>query len=463
MRKFFTTLVLLGVVSFLVYSTAGNRSGSRHEDQPADAIPAADGESRDGYSLILVTVDTLRADHLGCYGYSRDTSPAIDGLAERAILFENAVVSSPFTSPSHASMLTGLYPSGHGVLTNGYRFDDGNETLQEILRDNGYRTAAFVAARSVLGRRFGFDQGFELFSEGKESQRRAAVVNRELFAWLEGKIPKEKFFAWVHYYDAHCDYSAPKPFFDMFHPDYTGPIDPRGKCGKTHYNKMQLDEDDLSYIRALYDGEIRYVDSHVGALLTTLERLGLMQTTIVILTSDHGESLGDRGLIGHNLCLYDYEIRVPLIITHPRLDEVPLRIPQQVALVSLMPTVLEMLGIRHDAALDGRSFWPLVDGRERPEGFSYSQIAPELLVRRLSSIRGSDWKLILSPEGGQELYSLKNGEELAKLAEVPPQLMTRMKDALEQWIQSQEQRSRDKTQELSEEVREKLRALGYIN
>ena len=206
---------------------------------------------RGSYNLMLVTIDTLRADHLGAYGYSRNTSPVIDGLAEESVLFENAIVPVAFTGPSHASMLTGLYPSGHGVLTNGYGLAATNLTLAEALRDKGYQTAAFVAARAILGSGSGFDQGFEFFDEGRSRKRRADEVTRQAVRWLRERVDDGNFFLWVHYYDIHCDYYAPEPFFEMFDVGYTGAIDPKAKCGKPHYNKMELSEEDLTLHKSL--------------------------------------------------------------------------------------------------------------------------------------------------------------------------------------------------------------------
>jgi arylsulfatase A-like enzyme len=367
------------------------------------------------------------------------------------------------TGPSHASMLTGLYPSGHGVLSNGYSLLATNLTLAEALRGKGYQTAAFVAARAILGRRPGFDQGFEFFDEGRSRKRRAAEITSQAVGWLQERVDSGNFFLWVHYYDAHCDYNAPQPFFEMFDLGYTGAIDPRGKCGKAHYNKMELSEDDLTYIRALYDGEIRYVDQHIGILLGELEELGLREKTILILTSDHGESLGERGVIGHNLALHDYEIRTPLIIRHPALEGERQRIRQQVELVSLMPTILDLLEVSHDAAFAGESFAPLLVGKEGARSFAYTQTGPVKGRARSYSLRGEDWKLLLHPRGREELYALDRGGEATDLAHEHPELTASMKAILQRWIDAQGEASTAKAEEISEETRQELEALGYID
>jgi arylsulfatase A-like enzyme len=418
---------------------------------------------RGSYNLILVTIDTLRADHLGAYGYSRNTSPVIDGLAEEAVLFENAIAPMAVTGPSHASMLTGLYPSGHGVLTNAYSLLATNLTLAEVLRGKGYQTAAFVAARAILGRRSGFDQGFEFFDEGRSRKRRAAEITRQAVGWLQERADSGNFFLWVHYYDVHCDYDAPQPFFEMFDLGYTGAIDPRGKCGESHYNKMELSADDLTYIRALYDGEIRYVDQHIGVLLRELEELGLREKTILILTSDHGESLGERGAIGHNLALHDDEIRAPLIIRHPALEGSRQRIRQQVELVSLMPTVFDLLEVSHDAALAGESFAPLLVGKEGTPRFAYSQTRPVKGRAQSYSLRGKDWKLLLYAGGREELYALDQGGEATNLADERPELTASMKAILKRWIDAQGEAPAARTEEISQETRQELEALGYID
>jgi arylsulfatase A-like enzyme len=427
-----------------------------------DLVRDREAGLRGRYNVVLVTIDTLRADHLGVYGHSRNTSPVIDRLAEDAVLFENAIVPMAFTGPSHASMLTGLYPQGHGVLNNAYRLLPANRTLAEVLRDEGYRTAAFVAARAILGRGSGFDQGFEVFDEGTSRKRRADEITRQAVGWLRERGDGASFFLWVHYYDVHCDYNAPEPFFQMFASGYTGPIDPRGKCGKPHYNKMELDEEDLAYIRGVYDGEVRYVDQHVGALLKEFDDLGLRERTILILTSDHGESLGERGVIGHNLALHDYEVRVPLIIRHPALEGRRRRVRQQVELVSLMPTVLDLLEVGHDAVLVGESFAPLLVGQEGSGRYAYTQTGPTRGRAQSYGLRGKGWKLLLHPDGEEELYSLGRDGETTSLADEHPELTASLKEILHRWIDAQGGAAAAKTRQVSPETRRELEALGYI-
>ncbi len=449
MKKFWLVPVLLiGTLVFIYYLV----------DTDTDVPPL----KVDRYNLLLISIDTLRADHLGCYGYERDTSPGIDELAKDAVLFENAIIPAPYTGPSHATMMTGLYPAAHGVLTNGYRLHEETTTLAERLRGEGFKTAAFVAAKSVLGKRFGFNQGFEVFKQGLLRQRRAAKVNRDALRWLERTASSERFFAWVHYYDVHCAYRAPQPFFDMFYPDYGGELDPRGKCGKPHYNNMELSEDDFEYLRALYDGELRYVDTQVAALLTRLEELRLKGKTIVVITSDHGESLGEQRLIGHNLCLHDYEIRIPLIINHPGLVR-GARVRHQVDLVSLTPTILDLLGIPADNSLDGESFAGLLRGERAEERFAYSQIAPEKGREQAFSIRGQEWKFILHADGREELFLLGAEAERTNRVGTDSDKATSMRQDLQRWISTQRAAAQGKTQELSADVIEQLKALGYVS
>ena len=181
----------------------------------------------------------------------------------------------------------------------------------------------------------------------------------------------------------------------------------------------------------MYDGEIRYVDQHIGALLRQLEELGLKEKTLLILTSDHGESLGERGIIGHNLALHDYEIRAPLIIRHPALEGSPRRIRQQVELVSLMPTIFDLLEVSHDAALAGESFAPLLMGKERAQRFAYTQMGPVKGREQSYSLRGEHWKLLLHPDAREELYSLDHGGEATNLADERPELTASMKAILQ--------------------------------
>jgi len=423
-------------------------------------FPLEDSDDMEVYNLVFITIDTLRADHLGCYGYFRNTSPFIDELAKKGFVFNNAIVSAPYTAPSHASMFTGKYPTDHGVLTNGYKLKDHHDTLAEILKRNGYNTAAFIAARKVVGEIFGFNQGFNFFSEGRTG-RRGIAVTKDALNWLEKNAHKGKFFTWIHYYDVHCEYNAPEPYFDMFFSDYKGNL-PKG-CGKSTYNKMKLRDDDIAYLKALYDGEIRYVDKQIQTVVSEINSMRLNTKTIFVITSDHGESLSERGLIGHNLCLYDYEIRVPLIIVHPDMKPAGMTIKKQVESISFKSTILDMLDIDNADVSEGPSFLPILKNNEFDEIFGHTQTAIEEGAEKIYCIRNSKWKFIVNQNNRNEMYSLREDpDELNNLIGKELIIENIMFKNIKQWIAHENKTGNEKTHELDHNVIEGLKSLGYV-
>ncbi len=449
MKKYLAFIVSLSVIGILIYHF----------------FPFELFRSAKDLNIVFISIDTLRADRLSCFGYPKNTSPEIDRISKEAVSFNNAMICSTFTAPSHASMLTGLYPSSHGNLTNGYVLPAANLTLAEALKKSGYNTAAFVAAKGILGKQFGFAQGFDYFSEGDTGTRKAEEVTVELLNWLDQFAEKDKFFIWVHYYDVHCDYKAPAPYYNMYYSDYAGGLDPTSKCGKADYNKMDLNEDDFSFINALYDGEIRYVDHSIGILYRKLLKLGIMDHTIFIITSDHGELLGERELIGHNLSVYDTEIVVPLIIRHPELESAGKIIPDQVESIAIMPAILDMVDVKVDRNYDAAGLFPLLKNKELKTGVGYSETAMEKGMEQFVCSRTVEWKCIWNETSNNfELYSLQDDPgELNNLADEEKPLTDLQKNAFLQWTETKKKYSRDKLQEISESVKDNLKTLGYVN
>jgi len=250
-------------------------------------------------NIILITIDTLRADHLECYGYDKVKTPEINRLANEGILFEHNIVQAPLTLPSHASILTGTYPLHHGVRDNGgFYLSENHLTLAESLKNIGYTTGAFVAA-FVLDSHWGLDQGFDYYYDNFDLtkyktvsldsvQRRGDEVLAEVYKWVEDQS-QQKFFAWIHLYDPHTPYDPPEPY-------------------KTEYKGRPL---------GLYDGEIAYVDQLMGEFRDFMDKKELLDNTLVIFTADHGESLGEHKESAHGFFIYDSDIRVPLIMRLP--------------------------------------------------------------------------------------------------------------------------------------------------
>ena len=316
-----------------------------------EPLPA--GGQREGGkpNILLISIDTLRADHLGCYGYGRPTSPNIDALAKKGVLFENAFSPASWTLPGHMSIFTSLYPSFHKLEARRgrLRLDSSEKTIAELLKGVGYRTASFVTS-PYLGAKWGFDQGFDLyFRHG--AVVRAAKQTQTVIGWLDWHVFHERrglepsgFFLFVHYMDPHETYNAPQPFHDRHTGHYEGALRP-----DDHFVTMFLKEDfrsqaDYQYVLALYDGEVSYVDDQIGRLLDRFDELGLLDSTVIALTSDHGEEFKDHGGMGHKTTVYAEQLRVPLIIANPPRIPAGRRVSSQASLVDIYPTLVGLIG-----------------------------------------------------------------------------------------------------------------------
>lgn len=322
--------------------------------------------------LVLVTLDTLRADRLGAYGYGRETSPNFDALALRGVRFDEAITQAVLTPPSHASILTGLNPPAHGLhRLSGEVLAPENRTLAEILAAAGFTTAAFVSARPLRAAQ-GLAQGFQIYSQPDfrlGSQRRAGRTNAIVERWLKS-VSDERIFLWVHYFDPHTPYAAPEDVrarFDLEpdRPSVDSPIrahaDPRKEPG------AEL----VQHMSDLYDAEVAYLDRELGALMEVLEVRGILSDAIVALVADHGENLGERGYYFGHFDLVRAAARVPLVLVHPRGRWRGRVVDARVRTVDLLPTLLGWLGIGVPEGLDGRDLTPLIEGREREARIAY--------------------------------------------------------------------------------------------
>jgi len=315
-------------------------------------------------NLVLISLDTLRPDFLGCYGHPRPTSPTLDALAERGVLFEDVVSSAPWTLPAHATMLTGLYVSHHGVRTHETRVPHTRQTLAEELQAAGYHTAAVVNTENLGLEQLDFDQGFERFEWVEETARDPVTLEysipntgdeviEEALRTVDGLAADEApFFLFVHVYDAHTDYDAPE-YHDEFVSDYDGALD-----GDTNQLVLWRDrdvprsEEDLEHLRELYEAEIRRTDDLVGELLEGLEQRGGLEDTVIDVTSDHGEEFGEHGGLLHGRTHYQELLAVPLLLAGPGLPEGE-RIQEPAGLVDVLPTVLGLAGLAPTDEVDG--------------------------------------------------------------------------------------------------------------
>lgn len=335
-------------------------------------------------NLVVVTVDTLRPDHLHCYGYAGIETPNLDGIAQSGVLFENAVTQAPLTPPSHASIFTGLNPPAHHVRdTGGFVLPSSAITLATILQRQGWDTAAFISS-AVLKKRFGLDQGFALYDDqmpkpGKghefeeDAERRAGETVTHAVQWLEKQSGKP-FFLWVHVYDPHAPYDPPAPYRDQ-------------------------------YRARLYDGEIAYADHELGRLFDAIHRKSPDHTLTAVL-SDHGESLGEHGEYTHGVFLYDATLRIAFLLSGPGVPA-GTRVKQQARTIDFLPTVLDLMGGQPPVKVQGASLLPSFAGKEADTAVSYAEtLYPKINMgwAELRAIRTNHWKYVRAPK--PELYDL---------------------------------------------------------
>ena len=332
------------------------------EARGLNLFAAARGEVASIENILLISVDTLRADHVSWHGYPRDTTPALARLARRGVVFEQAMSTSSWTLPAHGSLLTGLYPSAHAAQDDGSRLAAAVPTLAGMLRAAGFRTFA-VVSHVYVASPFGFDRGFDVFDDsmiegGAANPRGDRVVDRAL-ELLDERDPGAPFFGFVHLYDPHWDYAAPAPDTRRFvAPDYAGPIDGSYSAMIPFLSGSGLGGEDLAALVGYYDGEIAWVDRQLGRLVEGLAARGLERTTLIVLTSDHGEEFLEHGRLGHGRTLYEEQLRVPLLLHHASLP--PERRREPVSLIDVAPTLLELAGLEPPSELPGRSLRNLV-------------------------------------------------------------------------------------------------------
>ena len=338
-------------------------------------------------NLVLITLDTVRADRVGAYGYESAQTPALDRLAREGVRFADATSQAPLTGPAHAALLTGMYPGRFGILDNAAApLPAEAVSLAEILKSAGYRTAAFVGS-FILDRPYGFGQGFDDFdssfdrfdaSNKLQARRTADQVLQPATAWLARRSAEGPFFMWVHFYDAHSPYDSPSSFRQKF----------PGRA---------------------YDGAIAYVDAAVDRLLEQLRARGSLERTVVVAIGDHGESLGEHGEAEHGVLLYDSTLQIPWIMRLPGRHQAGRVISEQARTIDLVPTVLDLLGVPTPRPLDGENLMPVIGGRARRDPpASYAEtFYPKLHFgwSELRSLRVGDWKFIEAPR--PELYDLR--------------------------------------------------------
>ena len=428
-------LYLIGAVLL-----AGCQSQQQTAQRPPDKI-----EPLRPLNVVVVTVDTLRPDHLGCYGYPDIETPALDGLAKRGVLFENAVVQTPLTPPSHASIFTGQNPNMHKVRnTGGFVLPSSSHPLARILQEQGWDTAAFIGS-AVLKKLFGFNNGFAVYDDEmprpgnrnefrEDPERKASVVVDRAIAWLDKRPEGKPFFLWVHLYDPHIPYQPPAEFARKY----------KGRP---------------------YDGEIAYTDQQIGRLFDAVGKKSPADKTVIAVLSDHGESLGEHGEHTHGVFLYDSTLRIPFLIAGPGIPA-GVRVKQQARSIDFLPTLLQVLGGRAAGSVQGVSLVPAFAGAGVATESSYAEtLYPKMNMNwsELRAIRTNRWKYIRAPRS--ELYDLASDPGETKNVILQNSAEAGKFEAQLKIIVSPGGNGTEKveTAMLNERVMDQLKSLGYMS
>ena len=369
---------------------------------PSPTLPTLPEGNGNGLNLLLLSVDTLRADHLGAYGYGPPTSPAIDRLAKESTLFEQAYAPRGVTWPSLGSLMTSRYPVQHGVRANGMMMDESELTLAEILRDKGYSCAAFISGNAI-------DQRWEGF-EGVETAKDPDIA-RQGIEWLN-RSRDGPFFLWLHFYGTHGPYAPPEEYQKRFSPNYTGPFEgTKQHTDAITLHQKELEPEDLNYLIGLYDALIARTDDLLKEVLASLESRGLAQKTLVVFTSDHGEDLYDHNkYFFHLASVYDSSLHIPLIFRLPGVVPEGLRVSSLVEMIDVSPTILKLLGFSTTPSFEGTSLGPFFEGRRLDMGPAFAEWRDKILT-----VRTKDYRLILNPsEFAPVWFSLDSYSDLRK-------------------------------------------------
>jgi arylsulfatase A-like enzyme len=464
-------------------------------------------------NVVLVSIDTLRADHLHSYGYGKVTSPFIDSLTEKGVAFRDTISQANWTLPSHASLFTSLYPAVHGAQSVTDALSPSLVTMAEILRRNGYRTAAFVDG-GVMASEFGFDQGFDLYDDSF----RGEAKDRAVLEWL-AENGDEPFFLFYHTYEVHFPYRH-HPFPREYNADRGlrdralkirggGPPltdeeyerllmafltnqrfyelmglrnmkrikDEIYRFARRRWPKMPSCKEHLNYLIEAYDSGITYFDNELKDLWEQMEEMGLADKTLLIVTSDHGDCFLEHNMVGHPEMLYDEMVRVPLVMVYPPFERYRGMRDEQVMSIDILPTLLDILAVDRPAHLQGRSFLPLVTGEGKGDGWDESAYSDCLQAQ---SIRTDGWKLIHAEEPGRtgedafhtehELYELgrdprekrnRMGEEKTEYGKLYPELNRWKERNAELRGELGYEKTADRVT-LDDETADRLKALGYM-
>lgn len=435
-------------------------------------------------NVLLISVDSLRADHLGAYGYERDTSPTIDRLAREGALFTNAVSSTSWTLPAHMALLTGLPDTVHGVTNHTTRLDPKVETLAQAFQEAGYYTVGFFSG-PFLHPAFGFGRGFKEYvdctgyhvtesafgSSALHQASHADVTNptvlKRVIERLE-RVGERRFFFFVHLWDVHYDYIPPPPYDRMFDPGYRGNFSARDFSRNWAF-RPGMNEADYEHVVALYDGEIRSTDDTISAILEAVARYGLLEETLVVITADHGDEFLEHGGKGHRHTLYEELVHVPLVFRYPK-KIAARRVESVVSLIDVAPTILDFAGLEPLERAVGVSLRSLMENSasfddRRP---ALAELNSAIPAKGLLALRLGEEKVIIRlANGSASYYDLASdpGEKRPRDGSGWPaakpliELARKLQDEYRQRAIAPQELPPSR---LQKKTREQLRSLGYI-
>ncbi len=420
-------------------------------------------------NIIVYLVDTLRADRLGCYGYSRPLSPNIDAFAAEATLFENAVAQSPWTRPSVVSVFTGLWPRSHGVNGPRDRLAVEATTLAEVLREDGYATVGFIAQPNVA-RRFGLNQRFDTYRLHPRSKTSGRRLNEAFENWLDSRAAGDQrpIFLYLHTVEPHSPYNPPAQYRQRFAAGVKTAVGKAAFLKAVKRGEIPVTESLVGDLTALYDAEVAFSDATFGALVEILKQRGLYDNSIVIFLSDHGEEFNEHGRWEHGKSLHGQLLDVPLIIRFPDFAH-GRRVEAPVQHIDVLPTLLDYVGLETPRFVQGNSLLALLTGTGEPGEVArqlYSFV--DLGGIRATSVTNAEWRLILpdSPRFGfaSELYDRRvDREERRNLASERPIVAGHLETLLAARVQEDTASLEGGEAELDEEMTNRLRAMGYLN
>ncbi len=438
-------------------------------------------------NVLLLVLDTTRADAIGAYRAGPAHTPALDALAAQGVLFTHARSTAAWTVPSHGSLFTGLYPSRHGAHGESELLPPEMRTLAELLQSS-HETAGFSENPHII-RAKGYAQGFDTYEEtwrNRPSRNEPPVTLELVESWLAQRDPERPFFVFVNLMTPHLPYRPPPRLRERFMHSGVSEVSAARytKLNERHARlfmsgALQLHELDLEILRALYRAEVSFADERAGQLLELLRARDVLDDTLVVVVGDHGENIGDHGLMEHQFCLYESLLRVPLLLRLPGAFEGGRRSDAPVQLVDVAPTVLEVVGVPAESwpEMEGQSLLHDAPRPDRPVFAEYmrpleqrklfAQINPgfafDVYDRRFRSIQLGSWKLIVSEPGEPELYDLsRDPHESVNLAAYEPAKVAALRQRLHDWSAASPATGPSAAPELDEEARESLRSVGYL-